>query len=418
MPSTLTWLDYSERDRRRALDVVDLFRETDTVDELGLGAIRDSFSDLLFPGTSTIQTRACYFLLLPWTFLRMERLRVSSRDAAARAEREEKRLNRKLLEGEDTDGVFGKRAGEALKRLPSLAYWGGLNSWGIRLFPGYRDAYFRSLDRFYRDFDAARGMPRDPEGRRPLPANWHPHLPDPPAGFPDRDLTVALRKEDAAYLCDRIQARQPDSLLAALAGRADPEDLDNRWPWELAAVDGIPPVLREGLDLARLFAVTMNGAALLYNVMLADALLGRTGSSWAEAHAETYRGELDHWAQDVEALGPALHTFDLEGIWAVARTQGRPLGYRTRAFVTAWIETIRRRGPRGIADEGTARSLIRDREIDLKRGRARLASPAHLERWGGRSGTARMDFRWKGTRVLLRDIFDGLTRGEGDAEDA
>ncbi len=33
LPSTLTWLDYSERDRRRALDVIDLFRESGTVDE-------------------------------------------------------------------------------------------------------------------------------------------------------------------------------------------------------------------------------------------------------------------------------------------------------------------------------------------------------------------------------------------------
>ena len=75
MASSLTWLDYSERDRRRALDVIDLFRETGMVDELGLATVRDSYSDLFFPGTSTIQTRACYFLLVPWTFLRLERLR-------------------------------------------------------------------------------------------------------------------------------------------------------------------------------------------------------------------------------------------------------------------------------------------------------------------------------------------------------
>jgi hypothetical protein len=66
MSSTLTWLDYSDRDRRRALDVVDLLRESSTVDELGLGLVRDAFADLLFPGTSTIQTRARYFLFVPW----------------------------------------------------------------------------------------------------------------------------------------------------------------------------------------------------------------------------------------------------------------------------------------------------------------------------------------------------------------
>lgn len=33
------------------------FKERDTRDELGLGSLRDAIADLLFPGTSTIQTR-------------------------------------------------------------------------------------------------------------------------------------------------------------------------------------------------------------------------------------------------------------------------------------------------------------------------------------------------------------------------
>lgn len=38
--STFVWLDYSERERRKMLDVVDLFREHDTRDELGVGSVR------------------------------------------------------------------------------------------------------------------------------------------------------------------------------------------------------------------------------------------------------------------------------------------------------------------------------------------------------------------------------------------
>ena len=68
MTSTFAWLDFSDRDRQRAMDVVDLFREEDTRDELGIGVIRDAFADRLFPGTSTIQTRVRYFLFLPWVF--------------------------------------------------------------------------------------------------------------------------------------------------------------------------------------------------------------------------------------------------------------------------------------------------------------------------------------------------------------
>ena len=76
--SGFAWLSYSESERRKALDVISLFRERDTRDELGIGVIRDAFADLLFPGTSTIQTRARYFLFIPWVYQRLERKRVRS----------------------------------------------------------------------------------------------------------------------------------------------------------------------------------------------------------------------------------------------------------------------------------------------------------------------------------------------------
>ena len=68
MPSTLTWLDHDPTARERSLRILALFRVRDSRDELGLGAIRDSFSDKLFPGTSTIQTRLRYMLFVPWVY--------------------------------------------------------------------------------------------------------------------------------------------------------------------------------------------------------------------------------------------------------------------------------------------------------------------------------------------------------------
>ena len=46
MNSTFTWLDYSERERRAMLDVVDLFREQDTRDVMGIATVRDARSYL------------------------------------------------------------------------------------------------------------------------------------------------------------------------------------------------------------------------------------------------------------------------------------------------------------------------------------------------------------------------------------
>jgi len=54
MPSSFTWLDYSEQERRKMLDPIRLFEDQNTVDELGIGTVRDRFADLLFPDTGGI----------------------------------------------------------------------------------------------------------------------------------------------------------------------------------------------------------------------------------------------------------------------------------------------------------------------------------------------------------------------------
>jgi len=51
MPSTLTWPDHDAAARERSLRILMLFQEKESRDGLGLGAIRDSFSDKLFPDT-------------------------------------------------------------------------------------------------------------------------------------------------------------------------------------------------------------------------------------------------------------------------------------------------------------------------------------------------------------------------------
>ena len=61
--TSVGWIDFSSEHRDKVRTVLDLLRQRGVVDELGIGMIRDSFADRLFPGISTIQTRAKYFLL-------------------------------------------------------------------------------------------------------------------------------------------------------------------------------------------------------------------------------------------------------------------------------------------------------------------------------------------------------------------
>ena len=108
MSSRFGWVDFAEEDRQRMLDVVQLFREQDTRDELGIGTIRDAFANYFFPGTSTIQTRARYMLFVPWIYLELERKGISSAKIAGRARADEIKLIYTLLKSDDTAGLIGR----------------------------------------------------------------------------------------------------------------------------------------------------------------------------------------------------------------------------------------------------------------------------------------------------------------------
>src|SRR6266540_2281351 len=134
MPSTFTWLDYSEAERRKMNEIIGMFREKETRDELGIGSIRDAFADTFFPGTSTIQTRARYFLFIPWMYRQLEERRLSPVAIAREARKFEIDLiNGLIAGGEAGQGVIGERVRAGLQRLPSNVYWVGLAVWGFRL---------------------------------------------------------------------------------------------------------------------------------------------------------------------------------------------------------------------------------------------------------------------------------------------
>lgn len=132
----LGWIDFSKEDRQKAFDVINLLSEQGAVDELGIGVIRDAFANYFFPGTSTIQTRAKYFLIVPY----MLREAVDGRygkdaNRVLRAiDSAEKDCGIRLLEADPkAEGVIGSRVLPKgwVARKPSDIYWNGIRTFGI-----------------------------------------------------------------------------------------------------------------------------------------------------------------------------------------------------------------------------------------------------------------------------------------------
>jgi hypothetical protein len=401
MTATLAWLDYSERDRRRALDVVDLLREPSTVDELGLGAVRDAFADLLFPGTSTIQTRARYFLFVPWQYLELERLRVPSRQVVARGRRAEIGLIDALVDSGERQGVIGIQARKTLKRLPSNVYWNGLVAWGIRRFRGSQPLYHQSLDGFYASPRALVDDDRNPVGGLP-PANWDPNLPRAPGGFPE-GATFHLTAAEARYLRERIIVSHRDSLLAFLVDECDPSE--TAFAWEHPQQDRFREPFGEQLLHARLFSEGMHGAQLLYNFLLAEAV---KNDEWSD----TFDAAMAAWAALVSRRSAAFTGWDRRRFWAIAVEGGARVTRRTREFVDGWLSLVLDAGAATIAGGlQDARQLIRQREYELKGQRARLQNRQALLLWRGDAGSRQLDYRWAVAQAIVNDILDGLSAG-------
>ena len=307
MPATFSWLDDPEAQRRQMQGVIDQFAQKDTRDELGIGSVRDSFADRLFPGTSVIQTRAGYLLFVPWMYRRLEDKGYPAAEMDYRRKQAEVKLIDALEASGSTQGNIGREAREKLQRFPSNVYWLALHKYGLRAFAGSQDQYHRSIDGFHaRHRDHAGSRAEDGEFLGAEPHNWHAGLPEPPDGFPG-GASFDLRPADANYLRERILAAGHGSMLGFLMAHGRSwEQVD--FPWEHPQVGEMPAELRETLDHARKFSVAIHGAALLYNLMLAEM-------TKSADLAEDYRDRFADWVALVRESGPLLAGWDRARFW-------------------------------------------------------------------------------------------------------
>ena len=401
MPSSFSWLDHSEQDKQKMLDVISLFSEKTTRDELGIGSIRDAFSDLLFPGISVIQTRIRYFLFIPWIYIDLVKRKTPSHQITAKLRQREIDLINALATSGETKGVIGIQVRAGLKRLPSNIYWYGLGAWGIRQFLGSQDEYHRHLDNSYRRFSQMqRNDDGEPVGSSKL-HNWHSGLPPAPDNFP-HNITFRLTPIEATYLAERIITRQPHSLLAFLVDRRAAATASCLWEHPLYAQ--FPPLIQQQLDHARNFAETMQGAALLYNLMLAE-------EKQASDLVEKYKEALQCWAAGLADRQAVLEQWDRQQFWQVVAAGGVQIKVPTERFVHNWLTLALNPAVAGtIANHPEARRCIQGREAALKGAQARLINLRALELWQGESGTALLDYRWATAQTLLNDIAEGFAQ--------
>lgn len=407
MSSTFGWIATDAQQRRTMLEAIEHFKDETTVDDLGLGVIRDAISDTFFPGTSTLHTRIRYALFVPWLLQLAAFNATEIAQMRQNFEDSEFRLIDALITGGESDGVIGRVAGRSLQRTASSVYWGMLSQW--RIFePGFTvQQYFER--QVLRQHQRKAPQADDPEvGLDLVPTGIAETLPEPPHGLLDA-TNFTLRGEDEEFLRHTIRFNVPHSLLAYLVQHQPVSWTDDASaPQSFAApeITSILPLqLKDTVLVAQKFAVAIQGASLFYNYLLAR----KTQRIKDEQLLEDYYAQwLIEWFVEAKAVGvPDLA--EQHELWQLVRRANRMLARSTISFVQDWFAAVD--AAQQAQDLFTSDALIERitaRERQKKGARARL-NPHNrqaLDAWSGASGTQRYTFRWNVVVQHLQDLYD------------
>lgn len=419
MTSAFGWIDFSSEHREKVRSVIDLLSTPGVIDELGIGVIRDAFSDSLFPGISTVQTRPKYFTLTALLLKRYaEALHSNKRlpPLEEYLEKEEKRCRIQLVRTHEDDpdalGIigsnFGQREDRTVVRGPCSIYWAGLRRFGMvsPIDLSFREFGRRISDPRYRLQRALRDGGDDDLSESDEPASCIRVLAPPVDDAYWDHLSISLTREEAEFLRLQILAHSPTTLIGRilLDDAVSEEILALRRNSSFEQFADLPflkklphPELRTTVEHARDFWKIFRGAYIRYNCLLQ----ARFGTSDGAAMCN------EQWKSWREELPSVMRRWETSVMWRVVAAQTRGVKQSTRRFVNAWIEECRQ----GAEREDECDELIRRQEIHNKGKRARFR-PDNQDAVNHTLGLTEMEFRFPQAWVLIRDIRDALVEGD------
>lgn len=389
------WIDFSKEQRNKVMSVINLLSEPDAVDELGVGVVRDAFSDIFFPGTSTIQTRAKYFLLTPYLLSELEREKGITPDKMINRLHEQELDFIDIFKQSGETGIIGETAGRKLKRKPSDIYWNGIRTFGI--FNGSKMSLYdyarivcllknkkqsikalgsmssKDDEKDADDTDAVTGEITDGFWKLPdFPVDWR------------EDLSIRLTKQEAEFLRNQIMSCVPNTMLRFILEKNFTDFLKFD---SFDDVEGIlnlfPDNLKENYTMAKEFADFIYGTQLRYNVILSQEKDDDIIAEWELWHSEMEKNV----SIDLQKL-----LFDRLRI-----NNGKLIKFLFDCKDAMLKNDI---------DKLDELVIMRERILKGDK-RAKLHNVSEFE-YKGWVGIGKLQYRLRNAKNLLRDIFEGL----------
>lgn len=397
--SQLGWVDFSNEDRERVKHALSQLAQPGTLDELGIGGLRDAFADLMFPGFSTLQTRAKYFITVPRIirdYLQLSCARQRKQPLAHYLEEQEAHLSELLRErhrgsGETGISGFSLPKGERVSRHPSSIYWVGLRTWKLIDTQGSLRQFAQAVGSAEEPWAGLQEEAGD-DGDAHSPVRLV-HLDRHEPAWLD-DVRIELTGSEARFLSEKLKAGPEHNLATALerSGLREQALVKGAAGFPaLAAWVGdqaqLPSQTRDSVAMAQAFSELIYGAHLRLNMLLVR------NSAEHRALLDTFGGYWDAWRSQAHAHPQQVNRW-------LAHTQVSLAG-RTLAFLENWAGEL----------AGNAREHELDRLVEAQ-AKANKEQRSILNRrlpegfeWHGMS---RLDYRWAQVRSVLRDVQEGL----------
>lgn len=414
--SSIGWIDFSSEHRDKVRTVIDLLSAPGVVDELGIGIVRDSFADQMFPGLSTIQTRAKYFTLtalLIREYQQKERARRNPRSLEKYLEDEEQAcritLAKRHGDGRQSLGIiggsFGVRTDRDVIRRASSVYWNGLREFRFISPPHLSLAEFgrrlsddgKQLRSLLEETKQDRGDDHDAEDTSML---LRVHTPEINDRYWD-ELSIDLTREEADFLRDQIKIHQSESLIGQIMKKDAVMDqvLQLHKDANFNEFSELPFIgelkseeLRSTVQHSRDFWRIMEGAHIRYNCLIQAA-----GFGTSELQAK-FDEQWELWRADISEFP---RHWDTGFMWALVLRHGSQVRDSTRTFINGWIEQAQQ----GAENLSRCDELVVNQERLNKKSRARLR-PGNQEAINGWVGLSQVQYRLPQVRQFIRDISD------------
>ncbi|MEI9533536.1 DUF6361 family protein [Moellerella wisconsensis] len=412
--SSIGWIDYSSLERERVSQILSMLQEKGTLDELGIGQIRDAFADQLFPGISTIQTRAKYFVTIPYIFHDYRRLARPNRPSLNDyISQQEDQLAKCLVENHKQDipyGIIGKDSLEkGVARKPSSVYWNGLRQLSIAKTE-------LSLREFITQYQELANRPSeqhiDDDNQYSDIAQWMTK----PEGYDEswlEQVSIALTPNEAEFLNNKfllskkIEHSVPTQLIKhhLVDNALQVADMLTQGVWQAEALydslkdSSISAKTKNCFQKALQFSFALEGAHIRYNVLIAQRAHNIKQLEWLNQQFELW---LNHAHQQ-------LNNFEQQSIdswYQAAFGHHKKSNNRTLKFIENWCNLIRENAPTETLD-----TCVRQQAIANKGARCLLKKALNENQ--GWVGMRKLEFRWPSARIILKDIQEGLNARSG-----